>query len=165
MKNFTEKKYAYIYRLNTKLRLTMNAMLKWFWTIFSLGAPEKWLIPLLLALGLVKLWWRRSLRTIGLGSWFSYCASEINYCVTNCNGFIKHGQIFARVRFAFWKINRTKFTLRCHYYAIASASVKKRLSKVISWSRETLHGNIIWNTSPGVTFRSRKVWKHFSQSA
>ena len=32
----------------------------------------------------------------------------------------------------FRKINRTKFTLRCHYYAIAAATVKKLLSKVIS---------------------------------
>ena len=33
-------KYAYIYVLNTKVRLTYNAMFKWFWTISSLGAPD-----------------------------------------------------------------------------------------------------------------------------
>ena len=35
MKNFRGQKYAYIYRLNTKIRSTM------LWTIFSLGAPVR----------------------------------------------------------------------------------------------------------------------------
>ena len=35
------EKYAYIYHLNTKIRLLNHAMFKWFWTIFSLGAPDR----------------------------------------------------------------------------------------------------------------------------
>ena len=39
MKNFQGIKIAYIYLLSTKNAFN-NAMFKWFWTIFSLGAPE-----------------------------------------------------------------------------------------------------------------------------
>ena len=39
-KIFKGQKYAYIYRLNIKIRLINDAMFKWFWTIFSLGSPE-----------------------------------------------------------------------------------------------------------------------------
>ena len=40
IKHFRRWKYAYTYRLNTKIRLLMLRF-KWFWTKFSLGAPVK----------------------------------------------------------------------------------------------------------------------------
>ena len=39
MKIFRGWKYAYIYRLDQYLNTLNNAMFKWFWTMFSLGAP------------------------------------------------------------------------------------------------------------------------------
>ena len=39
-KVFREQKYAYIYHLSTKIWSTIICMFKWFWTIFSLGAPD-----------------------------------------------------------------------------------------------------------------------------